>query len=372
MLIGFDAKRAFHNTRGLGNYSRHTITLLSEYFPDNSYFLFNPKVKNKIAFETAENTQEINPQQAFWKAFPSLWRSRGLCNDIKREQLDIYHGLNQELPLGIEKTNAKSVVTLHDAIFVRYPKLYSTTYRHIFTAKNKYACKVADKIICISEQTRRDAIAFFGADDNKIEVVYQGCDKIFGAEISEEQKQRTRTKLQLPSSFLLSVGAIEERKNTKLIVEALHRTNNDIPLIIVGKSTEYEKELRSLIAQYGMQQQVTILNNVATEDLPALYAMAEIFVYPSIFEGFGIPILEALTTGTPVITSAGSCFEETGGACSLYTDPNDADNLGALIKNLLSDEAMRTNMIVEGKKHALNFSDESIANNLMRVYKSLF
>lgn len=372
MLIGFDAKRAFHNTRGLGNYSRNTINILSSYFPDNRYFLFNPTVKNKIAFETAKNTKEINPQHAFWKAFPSLWRSRGLCSDIKREHLDIYHGLNQELPHGIERTKAKTVVTLHDAIFVRYPKLYATTYRHLFTAKNKHACKVADKIICISEQTRRDAIAFFGADDNKIDVVYQGCDPIFGDEVSQEQIQKVRANYNLPSSYLLSVGAIEERKNTKLIVEALHRTNNNIPLIIVGKPTEYEKELRSLIAQYGMQQQVTILNHVATEDLPALYAMATIFVYPSIFEGFGIPILEALTTGTPVITSAGSCFEETGGDYSLYADPSDADQLGAMVNNLLSDEAMRTTMIAEGKKHALNFSDESIADNLMRVYRGLF
>ena len=372
MQIGFDAKRAFHNTRGLGNYSRHTIRVLSTYFPDNRYFLFNPKTKNKIPYPIAENTQEINPQQIFWKTFPALWRSRGMCNDIKREQLDIYHGLNQELPFGIENIKVKTVVTLHDAIFIRYPKLYSTSYRHIFTAKNKYACKVADRIICISEQTRRDAIEYFGADDRKIEVVYQGCDSIFSAEVTEEQKQKARAKHHLPPSYLLSVGAIEERKNTQLIVEALHRTKNEMPLLIVGKPTEYEKELRSLIAQYGMQQQVTILNNVETEDLPALYAMAEIFVYPSIFEGFGIPILEALTIGTPVITSSGSCFEETAGAFSLYSDPKDANNLGELINRVLHDAALRRQMIVEGKKHALNFTDESIANNLMRVYKSLY
>ncbi len=372
MRIGFDAKRAFHNSRGLGNYSRHTVHVLSKYYPDNHYYLFNPKSKRKLHVEMTENMTEINPQHQFWKSLPYLWRSRGMNRQIKEEGLDIYHGLNQELPYGIQHTGTKTVVTLHDAIFMRYPQLYSASYRLIFTAKNKHACKVADKIICISEQTKRDAITYFGADENKIEVVYQGCNVIFRDTISDEQKQLVREKYNLPSDFLLSVGAIEERKNTKHIVKALYHTKNQVPLFIVGKPTEYTKELIQLIEQLGMLNQVHILNNVETEDLPALYAMAKIFVYPSVFEGFGIPILEALTVGTPVITSSGSCFEETAGLHSLYADPKDHEHLGETINRVLHDEVLSNKMIVEGKKHALLFSDESIADNLMSVYKSLF
>ncbi len=372
MRIGFDAKRAFHNSRGLGNYSRHTLHILSQYYPDNHYYLFNPKTKRSLPVHLEENMTEINPQHLLWKTIPSLWRSAGMRSEIKQKGLDIFHGLNQELPLGIQRTKAKSVVTLHDAIFMRYPKLYPASYRYVFTAKNKYACKVADKIICISEQSKRDAITYFGADENKIEVVYQGCNDIFRHAVSDEQKQHVRQKYNLPPTFLLSVGAIEERKNTKQIVEALHRTKNEIPLLIVGNPTEYEKELRDLIAQHSMLRQVYILNNVETEDLPALYAMAKVFVYPSIFEGFGIPILEALTVGTPVITSSGSCFEETAGPHSLYADPKDADDLGEAINRVLRDEKLSNQMITEGKKHALLFTDESIAANLMDVYKGLF
>ncbi|MDD3356470.1 MAG: glycosyltransferase family 1 protein [Dysgonamonadaceae bacterium] len=371
MLIGFDAKRAFHNSRGLGNYSRHTIRILSKYYPDNHYFLFNPKTKRKLSLHMAENMSEVNPQQLFWRTFPYLWRSLGMRQKISKRKLDIYHGLNQELPYGIQYTKAKTVVTLHDAIFVRYPKLYPPIYRLVFIAKNKHACKVADKIICISEQTKQDAIKFFGADENKIEVVYQGCDAIFNEEVSEKAKQTLQLKYNLPETYLLNVGTIEKRKNTKLIVEALHRTKNETPLLIVGKPTKYEKELRTLIAKYGMQEQVTILNNIETSDFPALYAMAKMFIFPSIFEGFGIPILEALTVGTPVITSAGSCFEETAGPFSLYFDSSDADQLGALINQVLSNDELSARMIAEGKKHALNFSDENIAANLMGVYRSL-
>ena len=372
MNIGFDAKRAYHNMRGLGNYSRHTLNILSKYYPNNQYYLFNPKVKRDIYFPTAKNMTEVNPQNKFWKGVPSLWRSVGMRKEINEYKLDIFHGLNQELPYGIQKTQTKTVVTLHDAIFVRYPKLYSTTYRLLFTAKNKYACKIADKIICISEQTKQDAIAFFRADERKIEVVYQGCDAIYRNPISDDQKKLVRSKYNVPNDYILNVGAIEERKNTKLIIEALHRTKNKIPLVIVGKPTDYVIELRELIAKYEMLNQVYILNNVTTEDLPSLYAMAKAFIFPSIFEGFGIPILEALTIGTPVITSSGSCFEETAGAFSLYADPKDPDHLGELINRVLVDKELSATMIAEGKKHALNFTDESIANNLMAVYNSLY
>ena len=372
MNIGFDAKRAYHNMRGLGNYSRHTLNILSRYYPNNQYYLFNPKVKRDIYFSTAENMTEVNPQNKFWKGVPSLWRSVGMRKEINEYKLDIFHGLNQELPYGIQNTQVKTVVTLHDAIFVRYPKLYSTTYRLLFTAKNKYACKVADKIICISEQTKQDAISFFGADEKKIEVVYQGCDAIYRKPISVDQQKLVRSKYNVPNDYILNVGAIEERKNTKLIIEALHRTKNEIPLVIVGKPTNYVNELRELIKKHDMLHQVTILNNVTTEDLPALYSMAKAFIFPSIFEGFGIPILEALTIGTPVITSSGSCFEETAGEFSLYSDPSDADELGEKIEQVLSDKDLRNTMITKGKTHALGFSDEITAKNLMSVYESLF
>ena len=372
MLIGFDAKRAFHNTRGLGNYSRHTLSILSRFYPNNHYYLFNPKVKKELLVSVPDNMTEVNPQGGLWKMLPSLWRSMGMLKEISERKLDIYHGLNQELPYGIQNTQAKTVVTLHDAIFVRYPQLYDTSYRLVFTAKNKYACKVAIRIICISEQTKQDAIAFFGADERKIKVVYQGCNAIYRKPVSIDQKQFVRSKYNIPTDFILTVGVIEKRKNTKLSVEALHRSKNKMPLLIVGKPTDYEKELRELIAKRGMLHQVYIINNVTNEDLPVFYAMAKVFVFPSIFEGFGIPILEALTIGTPVITSSGSCFEETAGAFSLYTDPTNADDLGEKINRALYDEVLRNTMIAEGRKHALGFSDESTANNLMAVYDSLY
>jgi glycosyltransferase involved in cell wall biosynthesis len=371
MNIAFDAKRAFHNSRGLGNFSRDTIRLLSSYFPDNNYFLFNPKSKNNIDFPHSETTKEILPDSFMGNYFPAIWRSAGMCHQIKSLNADIYHGLSQELPVGINKTGVRSVVTMHDAIFMRYPELYSRSYRAIFILKNKYACRVADHIIAISEQTKRDIIEFFDADEKKISVVYQGCNNIFREPITEELKANIQKKYNLPEKFLLNVGAIEKRKNSALIIEALFRKKLNIPLVILGKPTIYINELKSLISKYKMEQQVHFIHNAQTVDLPIIYSLSEIFIYPSIFEGFGIPILEALCTSTPVISSIGSCFEETGGFYSRYINPEDADDLGNAISQVLNDNSQRNIMKLKGIEFSNKFTDQKIAQNLMSVYQSI-
>lgn len=372
MNIGFDAKRAYHNARGLGNYSRDTVRILSEYYPENQYMLFNPKRVNNSLFLLQKNMKEIPPEGWFWKTFPSLWRSKGICGQIKKGKIDIYHGLSQELPIGIEKTNVKSVVTVHDAIFLRYPEFYSASYRHIFTKKNQYACKVADKIIAISNQTKNDFIEFFRIEENKITVIYQGCNFIFRKPVSESEKEKVRQKYSLPSHFLLNVGAIEERKNAALIVEAMHCSHLSIPLVIIGNPTDYKQKIIETARQFHLSSQVFFLHNVQTNDLPAIYSQAEIFIYPSLFEGFGIPVLEALCCKVPVITSKGNCLEEAGGPSSLYIDPHNAEELGAAIERVLFDADFKKQMISSGYAHAENFTDDKIAHQLMTAYRSLF
>lgn len=371
MNIAFDAKRAFHNHRGLGNYSRSTIDLLSQFAPENNYFLFNPSAKGNIPFELSSNTKIIYPETLLDKISPAYWRSKNCTKQIKSLEIDIYHGLSQEFPQGIDKIPVKKVVTIHDAIFIRYPELYDSLYCKIFTKKNLYSCAIADKIIAISEQTKQDCIDFFGADPNKIDVVYQGCKNIFRKNISDEEVMSVKATYNLPANYLLNVGAIEKRKNIKTIIEALHIRNIDIPLVVIGNRTKYLEELKMLVHKYNMESQVIFLYNTNTEDLPAIYKGASIFLYPSIFEGFGIPILEALCTSTPVITSKGSCFRETGGESTCYVDYNNAEEMAESIDMILSDIELQKNMMITGLAHANNFTDEKVARNLLRVYNSL-
>ena len=371
MNIGFDAKRAFHNFRGLGNYSRDTIRVLSHYFPENNYYLFNPKIK-KVDFLYGNNVNEVLPQSLLGKLAPSLWRTIGMSTDIERHNIDVFHGLSQELPLGLNRLKTKTVVTMHDAIFMRHPELYSPIYRQIFIQKNKYACKKADHIIAISEQTKSDIIQYFGAKEDRVSVVYQGCNNVFRQDVSEEQKLQIRQKYALPSQFVLYVGAIEKRKNAAIIIEALHRKRCGVPIVMIGKPTEYINEIKKLIVKYDMEEQVVFIHNAETLDLPAIYSLSSLFLYPSVFEGFGIPILEALCTQTPVITSAGSCFAEAGGAESIYVDPMDADGWGEAIVNVLSDVQLQQKMKMAGQQHSLKFTDSHIASNLMNVYQSIY
>ena len=362
MKIAFDAKRAFANKRGLGNYSRDVLRLMQTYAPQNEYLLFGTP---SPLCETG-SARVVSPQ-GIWRVFPSLWRSLGCLGSM--DGIAIYHGLSGELPFGIHRKGVKTVVTIHDAIFLRYPELYSAGYRRLFTRKVQYACDHADLIIAISEQTKRDIIEFFHADERKIRVVYQGCHNRFREPVSTEQLERVKKLYRLPEKYILTVGAIEPRKNLKNLIEAMSIAYIDLPLIAVGGKSTYAEEMAELAKQ--RQVDLRYLHSLPFEDLPAVYKGASLFCYPSIFEGFGIPILEAMCVGTPVLTSTGSCFAETGGEGALYADPLDADDIAHQLNRILSDESLRKTMVKQGYLQADKFTDEQVANNLIQVYQTL-
>ena len=370
MKIGYDAKRLFCNHRGLGNYSRDLIRILSQYYPDNQYDLFTPRVEIKVSINP-KNTHIIQPS-GMYKLLPSsIWRSIGLNTDIKRQGDELFHGLSQELPLGIERSSIKKIITFHDAIFIRYPELYASSYRRIFMTKNMQSCRITDRIIAVSEQSKRDAIEFFKADPAKVDVVYQGCNNIFRQTASDENKEQIKKKYNLPRDYMLFVGAIEPRKNIATILRAIYQEKIDIPFVVIGRETAHTSELHKLVNNLQLSKQILFLHQVETIDLPAIYQMAQLFIYPSIFEGFGIPILEALCSETPVITSLGSCFEETGGKYSRYVQPQNPQEIGAAIQTILSDSNLQMKMKEEGILHAQKFTDDKIAKLLMNSYDSI-
>ncbi len=369
MKIAFDAKRAYHNTTGLGNYSRDTISILSQYYPEHRYFLFNPKKGGNFKINTA-NTAEVLPDSNFYRKFSSVWRQGAIVNQLVHNNIEIYHGLTNELPKGINKSGIKTVVTIHDLIFMRFPQLYPPIDRRIYKAKFKHACKIADIIIAISEQTKHDIVEFFGVNPDKIKVVYQGCHRVFQKEIDKSALEKVRKKYHLPEKFILNVGTIEERKNLLSAVKAI-KNLDDVHLVVVGKKTNYTKQVISYIADNQLDKRVSFLKNISINELAALYQLAIIFIYPSIFEGFGIPIIEALFSKTPVITSTGSCFSEAGGADSIYCKPYDINSLSEAIYKLWHNESIRTRMAEKGFSFVQKFTDEKIARNLISLYHEL-
>ena len=375
MKIGFDAKRAAQNKTGLGNYSRFVIEGLSRFYPDNQYLLYTPNPKRNRLLGSLSNQSNCivtYPEGSFWKRLSSLWRVIGINKQLINDKLSIFHGLSNELPLGIEKVkNTKSIVTIHDLIFLRYPEFYKPIDRKIYTYKFKKACQVADSIIAVSECTKRDIIQFFGIDEKKIQVIYQGCDSSFQQTATDEVKAKAKELYQLPENYLLYVGSIESRKNLKLIVEALTKTTCDLPLIAVGKHTPYADEVQQYINENGLKERVKMLHNVDFTYFPAIYQMASLFIYPSFFEGFGIPILEALYSRVPVIGTTGSCLEEAGGNSSIYVNPTDANEMASAIDRVMLNKELRQQMIDSGVEYANNFSQEHLSKQMMEHYNSL-
>jgi glycosyltransferase involved in cell wall biosynthesis len=370
MRIGFDAKRAFFNFSGLGNYSRNTIRYLSHKFPENEFYLYIPRKRNQIRNGALKNHTLVYPQSWKERNFSSFWRSYWLGKQLVRDGIELYHGLSNEIPFDIIKNHVTSVVTIHDLIFLRFPQWYKPIDRKIYTRKAQFSCTNVERVIAISQQTRSDIIHYFKIPEEKIDVVYQGCDPDFYERWTEAEKQKLSRKYNLPSSYLLYVGTIEPRKNLLQVIKARHKGKLDIPLMVVGRSTPYFKEIQEYIAEHSLKN-ITFLLEVPNEDLPGIYQMADAFIYPSRFEGFGIPILEALFSRTPVITSSGSCFDEVGGKSSMYVDPDDTDEMIHAILLVLEDEKLRTEMQERGYDHAQNFKEEIIADNLMEVYKKV-
>jgi glycosyltransferase involved in cell wall biosynthesis len=373
MKIGFKASRLKKKYNFNSSYDSNVIRGLCQYFPQNQYLYYSSR----------PNAIEITQQcPALQLAQPSASASRlklsRLSNlysvpaSIKNFRPEVVHSLESEVLLR-KPGRSKWVVTVHDLLFLRYPHLYNLLDVSVNKQKAKYACSKADLIVAVSQQTANDIVEFLGIPEDKIRIVYQGVHPIFKEEYDSYILQRIATKYQLPPDYLLNVGTIETRKNALLLLEALNQIKGkmDLPLVLVGKSTPYKKVLEEYIKKNHLQERVIFLHNVQFEDLPKLYQQSSMFVYPSVFEGFGIPILEALVSKVPVITSLGSCFAEAGGPNSIYINPSDSEELAEAILRVYNNPTMATKMTIDGVAHSMNFEDEKLAKDLMQVYKEV-
>lgn len=370
MRIGFDAKRAAQNRTGLGNYSRFILELLAIYAPKNEYLLYTPNPhKTSLLNKLSQKELICYPTSSFWRIFRSLWRVWGITTNIINDNIQLFHGLSNELPLNINRAKStKTIVTIHDLIFLRFPEYYSFIDRHIYKYKFRKACVNADRIIAVSECTKRDIVQYFRIPEAKIDVVYQGCDDQFKHKVEEHIKEKIRNKYSLPNRFILYLGSIESRKNLLLLAKALEYLTEPIEVIAIGKRTPYANKIEKYLKDRGFEKRMRMLNNIPFHELPAFYQMATTFVYPSFFEGFGIPLLEALNCGTPAIGATGSCLEEAGGPYSIYIDPNNPQELAQAIERTLTDSALREEMIKKGKEYACRFEKEVLAKELLKVY----
>ena len=370
MKIGFDAKRAFNNAAGLGNFSRNSITAIARQYPNDRYFLFHPGNRNPL-FNPPENSSEIKPNSFLWKKMKNFWRSFQIGRLAGALKLDVYHGLSHELPLRIEKFNIKTVVTIHDLIYLRYPQYYPIIDRKIYDRKFRHACKVATRIHAISEQTKQDLMTYFFVPEERIKVIYQSINPVFFERAEEAQKFELRKKYQLPQKFILSVGTVEPRKNLLGLLEGMVQSKTYVPLVVVGKLTDYKHKVQKFIEADLNRLEVFFLTRIPDAELAILYQMAQVMVYPSFFEGFGLPVAEAQASGCPVITSLTSSLPEVGGDAVLYVNPDKPEEIGKTLAMLLADDNLRESMISKGIIHAQLYTPANFARQLKQLYNTL-
>jgi glycosyltransferase involved in cell wall biosynthesis len=368
MIIGFDAKRAFLNNTGLGNYSRTIISNLCQIFKEHQYYAFTPRVDQNVHAQQMLQWDCLDIVTAPKLMPKSVWRSWGIVNTIKEKDLNVYHGLSNELPFNAKRMSCKKVVTIHDLIFESHPQYYPSIDRKIYHYKFKNSAEQADVVIATSEFTKKQIVEKYNVAPQKVEVLYQDVATIFKKEYSATQLDFVNRKYNLPEYFLLQVGSIEKRKNAKLTIAALKHTRYDLPLVIIGKPTAYLKELEAYIEKEKMMDRVIFLHHVGYFDLPLIYRQAMAFIYPSRIEGFGIPILEAHYATIPVIAATGSCLEESGGTQALYVSPDNAEELGNAIDKVIDGSfSVDINALT---KHLQQFDEKLLTHKLMNIYQS--
>ncbi|HKK88225.1 MAG TPA: glycosyltransferase family 1 protein [Saprospiraceae bacterium] len=373
MRIGYDAKRAFYNFTGLGNFARTLLTDLLRFEPDNQYLLFTPRVhRNETINEFLEDIDEaeiISPPHPMHR----LWRSWGVSMTASKNGVQLYHGLSHELPRGLKRKNIRSVVTMHDIIYKIYPQYYTSIDRATYQSKSNHACKTADRIIAISESTKQDIIEEFKIPPDRIEVIYQSCGAHFRNFFDDlDENFDFRKKYDLPDRYILYVGSVIERKKLLETVQAVEQTYGEtgLPLVVIGSGKNYMRRVYQYVLDQELEDRILFRENISYRDLPYLYYGAEVFIYPSEYEGFGIPVIESQYCATPVITSSLSSLPEVGGPNAFYLDEISSDNIASKIKKVLDSDWTREDRRAQYSEHLAKFDPENICRQHLKLYEA--
>ncbi len=266
-----------------------------------------------------------------------------------------------------------TIVTIHDLIFERFPHLYPAIDRAIYRAKWKHACKNADVIVSISQSTKTDLVQFYGVDDQKIRIIPPMHDRRFEQRQDRSALEEIRKRYNLPKEYLLYVGAIVPRKGLERIIRALAQLKGSKrpALVIVGSGKKYLKQCKQTARDLRIENCLHWCNYVDNEDLPPIYQMATALVYPSLFEGFGIPVVESLYAGTPVITSNTSSLPEAAGGGAILVNPKNLSEISDAMRRLLEDSSLRKDLVTQSEPHLQRIQNQALAQHMLSLYEEL-
>lgn len=374
--IGFDAVRALHNSTGLGNYGRRVLRGLLGGPAELSGRLYSPAApRAPYATLAAELGATLRLPPAAWRlaGARSWWRTWRLGRQAAADGVELFHGLSHEIPRDLPHTGIPSVVSFLDLIWVRHPGLYPPVDRRSYEWRYRWSAEHASAIVAASRQTGNDLRQLYGIAGERIVVVPPPMDPRFAQPVAAAARRAALARYALPAAFLLSVGTLEPRKNQRSAIAAVAQLDpaQTPPLLLIGRNRGSGAELVRLAERLGVAGRVLMRDGVRDEDLPALMQSAAVFLYPSLVEGFGLPIVEALAAGVPVIASEGGCFAEAGGAETLYAPATDATALAGQLRRVLDDAALAERMRSAGRSHARRFDGAALAARMLAVYDAV-
>jgi glycosyltransferase involved in cell wall biosynthesis len=374
MRIGFDLRPFLKQETGVGVYFKNLLFELARLDPSNEYFLFSASWKDRFPAAKVPPFEKSHFKDFRWpvRAVNFFWYKLGWprLDSIFKTSLDITHSPTP-IPL---PTKGKTVVTVCDLFFMDFPGKADKEARKSFVKRTEASLQKADGIIAISEFTKKALQERFKLDGRKIKVTYLGLNSVYQEAAGCERIGAVRRRFALPEKFLLFVGATEPRKNLLNLLKALsivHKKHKEMGLAIVGREGADHQRLLEKIRSSGLELRVKILGYLPEEDVRDLYHAATALVYPSLCEGFGLPLLEAMACGLPAAVSGVSALPEIGRDAALYFEPENPDDIAEKVAMIIKNDGLRQALKDKGKKRALDFSWKRTAAETLDFYRSL-
>jgi glycosyltransferase involved in cell wall biosynthesis len=369
MRIGIDARLYSTRYTGIGRYVKELVDNILETDQENEYILFfnDPEYSSYLPPNSRVSKRRVKAPHY------SLSEQTSFVGDLNREELDLVHFTHFNMPLLYKRP---SVVTIHDLSISKFPELMArqgVLQRMGYTMTIKNAVKTARAVICISENTKEDAIHMLGADVKRIHVIYEGVAEEFAPVTDEGKLTDLKRRLKIEKPFILYTGNFRAHKNLVTLVKAFNllrnRYQNESQLVLAGDPSQATPELADTIHSLGLDAYVLQPGYVAEEDLPALYSAARVFAFPSLYEGFGLPPLEAMACGTPVVAANASCLPEVLGDAALYFAPQDPDELAAQLAKVVTEDSVHDDFRARGFNRVKRYSWKKMAQEILAVYK---
>lgn len=371
MRIGIDATAVPPKPMGAGRYIVYLIHELGKLDTPHQFIAFVQEYLHPYLADCDRENVHIVWLKNMHPAYRLVWEQTAFLRLIRQWELDLLHSPHYTMPLLLP---IPSVVTFHDLIFFIHPEKHTIAKRYFFPWMMRRSSKKADRIVTDSESTRRDAMRLLGISPEKISTVHLGYQEIFRKITDQTLLESVRQKYSLPNQFIFYAGAIEPRKNVPLLLSAFEQlVLQGIPHHLVmtgGLGWGYEEVLAQIDSMHA-RERVHRVGHVPSSELPVFYNLAEVFVYPSIYEGFGLPPLEGMACGTPVITSNISSMPEFVGDAGILVEPNDEGALFQAIRQVLEDQDLRQRLAVEGPRQAANFTWKHTAENTFKIYEEV-